>query len=75
MSHLFARHWTRCNTGYVILNSQSTDGGLVNVPFDDHYLEDAQSMVSIDCELARCGGAVGIAAKVIEALVEASDGV
>ena len=35
VSHVFARHWTRCNTGYVILNSQSTDGGLVNVPFDD----------------------------------------
>ena len=30
-----SHRWTRCNTGYVILNSQSTDGGLVNVPFDD----------------------------------------
>ena len=129
VSHLFARHWTHCNTGYGILNSQSTDGGLVNVPFDDwievaldslldvstashscplkssmpwflvdceseamaytpaavaasgkllytlmfptapidHFLEDGNDMVSIDCELARCRwGAVGIAAKVIK---------
>ena len=37
----------------------------------NHYLEDGNDMVSIDCELARWG-AVGIA---IKALVEASDGI